>query len=250
MRETRRTMYWLLCALVMLAGCSSEAEKVKNGSLDPNGSEDRSLQAENEALKAELATVKKLLQAQREAAVKERSRSLAVPDGWANPPLHQEELDGFEKPGTYEGTQEVSLPDGNVLRMKQLSKVTLGNGGNCLVNASVETQEGSGERRHALQIVSYDHDQQVYRAVNVFGYGVSVLESPREETDVDPSQVVSKKRAWSEVYSTHTSENADFRLTSRVNEARDEVEWNWTLKEDGEPTISGKGEKRRLDRNE
>ena len=248
MRETRRTMHWLLCALVTLAGCSSEAEKAKNGSLDPNGYEDRSLQAENEKLKAELATVKKLLQAQREAAVKERSRSLAVPDGWASRTLHQEELGEFEKPGAYESTHDVSLPDGNVLHMKGVSKVMFGNGGTCLVNAGMETQEGSAERYYALQVVTYDRGQQVYRSTNVFKDGnVSVSESRPEETIDGVGAAAQRKRKWNSVYTSNIPESAELQTIVGINEAREEVEWNWAIKEGDETMVSGKGNKRRID---
>ena len=128
MKNHREIVCWVAMVATGLVGCSNEAEKLQ---LEKLQTENQQLQKDNAALKKDLAVVSKSL-----------GNSLSFPAGWANQTSPVKELEEFEKPGSYEGTHDIYLSDGNVLHRKQVSKVTVGNGGTCLVNTTVETQEG------------------------------------------------------------------------------------------------------------
>ena len=224
---------WMVCGLVVVAvglvGCSSEPEKLQL--------ENQQLRKDNAALKKDLAAVSKSLE-----------NSLSFPAGWANQTSPAKVLDEFEKPGTYEGTHEVSLPDGNVLHMKQVSKITLGNGGTCLVNAAVETQEGLAEPNYLLQILTYEQQRQIYRVVNIFKEGsVSVLEVQDGGAVEAEGATGQRRRKWQPVYTSGIPETAELQMNIGINDARDEMEWSWAVTEGDETMISGKGIKRRVE---
>jgi hypothetical protein len=199
--------------------------------------EKQELQDTNAALKDKLA-----------AMLKEGENSLSFPADWANQKSPAKELEAFEKPGTYEGTHDLTFGDGNRLHMKALSKVMYGNGGTCLVNATVETQEGAADPNYALQVLTYEQQQQAYRAINIFQNGsVSVSESRPEDALDGGGAGGQRKRKWHAVYNSNIPEAAELETIIGMNKERDEVEWSWAIKEGGETMFSGKGIKRRVE---
>ena len=234
MKKRREIVCWVAMVAIGLVGCSNEAEKLQ---LEKLQTENQQLGKDNAALKKDLAAVSKSLE-----------NSLSFPADWANQTSPAKELDEFEKPGTYEGTHEISLPDGNVLHRKQVSKVTLGNGGTCLVNATVGTQEGLAEPIYHLQILTYQRQQQVYRVVNVFGdNSIDVMEVQPHVAVEGEGATGDRKRKWQPVYSSNLPETAELQMNIGINEARDEMEWNWAVTEGDGTMISGKGIKRRVE---
>ena len=229
MKYRRWLVCWMVAVAVGLAGCSNEAEKLQL--------ENQQLRKDNAALKKDLAAVSKSLE-----------NSLPFPAGWASQKSPAKELEAFEKPGTYEGTHDLTFGDGNRLHMKALSKVMYGNGGTCLVNATVETQEGAADPNYALQVLTYEQQQQAYRAINIFQNGsVSVSESRPEDALDGGGAGGQRKRKWHAVYNSNIPETAELETFIGLNKERDEVEWNWEIKEGDETMISGKGIKRRVE---
>ena len=235
MRECRWIVYWISAVVAGSVGCSNEVEKL-TAENERMQVEKQELQVTNAALKAKLAAV-----------LKEGENSLSFPADWASQEPAVKELDEFGKTGDYEGTHDMKLPDGNVLHMKSLSNVAYGNGGTCLINASVETQRGMAERNYALQVQSYDREQQVYRAVNVFQNGsVSISESRPEDILESHGTRGQRKRKWHAVYNTNIPESAELETIIEMNKDRDEVEWSWAIREGSETMVSGKGVQRRI----
>jgi|GEM_PF-4423489 hypothetical protein len=236
MKYRRQMVCGLVVVAVGLVGCSGEVEKL-TAENERMQAEKQELQDTNAALKDKLA-----------AMLKEGGNSLSFPADWASQKSAVKELDEFGKTGAYEGTHDMTLPDGNVLHMKSLSKVTYGNGGTCLINASVETQRGMVERNYALQVQGYDREQQVYRAVNVFQNGsVSISESRPEDILESHGAKGQRKRKWHAVYNTNIPESAELETIIEMNKDRDEVEWSWAIREGSETMVSGKGVQRRIE---
>ena len=241
MKNHREIVCWVAMVATGLVGCSNEAEKLQ---LEKLQMENQQLQKDNQQLQKDNAAFKKDLA----GVSKSLENSLSFPAGWANQTSPAKELEEFEKPGTYEGTSEVSLPDGNVLHMKQVSKVMLGNGGTCLVNAVVESQEGLAEPNSFLQILTYEQQRQIYRVINIFKEGsVSVLEVQDGGAVEAEGTTGHRKRKWQPVYTSDIPETAELQMNIGINEARDEMEWNWAVIEGQETMISGKGIKRRVE---
>ena len=229
MKNRRQMACWLVVVAAGVAGCSDQAEKLQL--------ENQNLQKENAALKKDLATVSKSLE-----------NSLSFPAGWANQTSPAKELEEFEKPGTYEGTHDFTFGDGSRMHRKSLSKVMYGNGGTCLVNAIIETEGVVAEPNYALEVLTYEQQRQVYRAIKIFKDGsVSVLEVQPEGAVEGEGATGQRKRKWQPVYTSNIPETAELQMSIGINEAREEVEWNWAIKEGDETMISGKGIKRRVD---
>lgn len=230
MKNHREIVCWVAMLAIALVGCSNEAEKLQ---LEKLQTENQQLQKDNAALKKNLAVVSKSLE-----------NSLSFPAGWANQTSPVKELEEFEKPGSYEGTHDIYLSDGNILHRKQVSKVTVGNGGTCLVNTTVETQEGLADPICHLQVLAYEQQRQVYRVINIFEEGsVSVLEVQPEGEGATGQ----RRRKWQPVYTSGIPETAELQMNIGINDARDEMEWSWVVTEGDETTISGKGIKRRVE---
>ena len=60
-------------------------------------------------------------------------------------------------------------------------------------------------------------------------------------------QEVKAIKKWQPVYTSGIPETAELQMNIGINEARDEMEWNWAVIEGQETMISGKGIKRRVE---
>lgn len=248
MKNHREIVCWVAMVATGLVGCSNEAEKLQ---LEKLQTENQQLQKENQQLQKDNQQLQKDNAAhKKDLAVVSKSlgNSLSFPAGWANQTSPVKELEEFEKPGSYEGTHDIYLSDGNVLHRKQVSKVTVGNGGTCLVNTTVETQEGLAEPICHLQVLAYEQQRQVYRVINIFEEGsVSVLEVQPEGAVEAEGATGQRRRKWQPVYTSGIPETAELQMNIGINEARDEMEWSWAVTEGDETMISGKGIKRRVE---